>query len=109
MMTSYTNFNADISARIAELGRQPRATRRLVLKHPNRVVFGTDVFPPKIEEYRRYLRFLATDDENFPYSDSNPPGAGRWRISGIDLPDEILTRVTRTNAERLVPSLARPA
>ena len=32
MMTSYTNFNADISARIAELGRQPRATRNGVAR-----------------------------------------------------------------------------
>ena len=109
MMTSYTNFNVDISARVAELGRQPRATRRLVMKHPDRVLFGTDHFPPSADAYRRYLRFLATDDENFPYSGSNPPGSGRWRISGIDLPDDILTIVTRTNAERLVPSLARTA
>jgi len=105
MMTSYTNFHADISARVAELGRQPRATRRLVLKHPDQVVFGTDVFPPKATDYRLYLRFLATDDEYFSYSSRNPPGSGRWRISGIDLPDDVLTRVTRTNAERLVPSL----
>ena len=109
MLTSYTNFNVDISARIAELGRQPRATRRLVMKHPDRVVFGTDVFPPKAADYRRYLRFLASDDENFPYSASNPPGAGRWRISGIHLPDEILARVTLSNAERLVPTLAGKA
>lgn len=109
MMTSYGNFNVDIAARIAELGRQPRATRRLILKHPDRVVFGTDHHPPKAEAYLRYLRFLATDDEHFPYGSSNPPGAGRWRISGIDLPDDILAIVTRTNAERLVPSLVRPA
>ncbi len=105
VLTAYPNFNVDISARIAELGRQPRAARRLVLKHPDRVVLGTDVFPPTASAYRRYLRFLSTDDENFPYSDSNPPGTGRWRISAIDLPADVLTKVTRTNAERIVPSL----
>jgi len=105
VLTAYPNFNVDISARIAELGRQPRAARRLVLKHPDRVVLGTDVFPPTASAYRRYLRFLSTDDENFPYSDSNPPGTGRWRISAIDLPADVLTKVMRTNAERIVPSL----
>lgn len=106
MMTSYANFHVDISARLAELGRQPRATRRLVLRHPDRVLLGTDVFPPGAGDYRLYLRFLATDDEHFPYSDADPPGSGRWRISGIHLPEETLARVIRTNAERLVPSLA---
>jgi predicted TIM-barrel fold metal-dependent hydrolase len=107
MLTNYPNFTVDISARIAELGRQPRATRRLVLKHPDRVLFGTDIFPPKVEDYRRYLRFLSTDDENFPYSGSNPPGTGRWRISGIDLPPDVLTQVVSTNARRILPSLAQ--
>ena len=104
MLTSYPNFNIDISARIAELGRQPRATRRLFLKHPDRVLFGTDILSPRIRDYRRYLRFLSTDDEYFPYSDSNPPGTGRWRISGIHLPDDVLAQVVAGNARRLIPA-----
>ena len=36
MLTAYPNFNIDIAARIAELGRQPRATRQLMLEHPDR-------------------------------------------------------------------------
>jgi predicted TIM-barrel fold metal-dependent hydrolase len=109
MLTAYPNFNVDISARIAELGRQPRATRRLVLKHPDRVLMGTDVFPPRAEDYRRYLRFLSTDDEAFSYSDTNPPETGRWTISGVHLPDEVLAKVLAGNAERLVPALGRTA
>ena len=106
MLTSYANFNVDIAARIAELGRQPRATRRLVMKHPDRVLLGTDESPPDTSCYRRYLRFLSTDDEYFPYSESDPPGTGRWRISAIDLPGNVLAQVIAGNAERLVPSLA---
>jgi predicted TIM-barrel fold metal-dependent hydrolase len=105
MLASYPNFNIDIAARIAELGRQPRATRRLILKHPDRVLFGTDVFPPKADDYWRYLRFLGTDDEYFPYSGSNPPGTGRWTISGIHLPDDVLGQVAGGNARRLLPSI----
>ena len=45
MLTAYPNFHIDVAARIAELGRQPRATRRLMLEHPDRVCFGTDDLP----------------------------------------------------------------
>ncbi|KQU95306.1 amidohydrolase family protein [Devosia sp. Root105] len=106
MLSSYPNFHIDISARIAELGRQPRAARRLLLKHPTRVLMGTDIFPAQASDYRRYLRFLATDDECFPYSDDNPPGTGRWSISALDLPDEVLKLVTAENAVRLIPAFS---
>jgi hypothetical protein len=97
----------DIAARIAELGRQPRATRRLVLTHPDRVLLGTDAFPPRRQDYATYLRFLGTDDEYFPYSDADPPPSGRWRISGVDLPAHQLGQVVGGNARRLLPPLAR--
>ena len=106
VLTAYPNFNIDISARIAELGRQPRATRRLMLKHPKRVLFGTDVFPPQESDYLRYLRFLSTDDEHFPYSEDNPPGVGRWAISGLHLPYDVLTDVLAGNAARILPMTA---
>jgi predicted TIM-barrel fold metal-dependent hydrolase len=106
MLGAYPNFHVDIAARIAELGRQPRAARRLVLRHPTRVLLGTDAFPPRREDYATYLRFLATDDEYFPYSDENPPGSGRWAISGIDLPPAVLAQVLSENARRLLPALA---
>ena len=88
MLALYPNFNVDIAARIAELGRQPRRTKRLIDRHPGRVLLGTDVSPPTAEAYRRYFRFLATDDEYFPYSGQEPGGSGRWRISGLGLDDE---------------------
>lgn len=106
MLSTYPNFNIDISARIAELGRQPRATRRLFMKHPDRVLFGTDIFPPQASDYRRYLRFLATEDEHFPYSGANPPPTGRWMISGVHLPDDVLTKILAGNARRIIPAFA---
>jgi predicted TIM-barrel fold metal-dependent hydrolase len=36
MLDTYPNLNADIAARIAELGRQPRAARALIERHPDR-------------------------------------------------------------------------
>jgi len=105
MFDAYPNFYADIAARVADLGRQPRATRRLIMGHPTRVLFGTDAFPPKHSSYAGYYRFLETDDEYFPYSRANPPGSGRWTISGVYLPEDVLANVYGGNARRIIPAL----
>jgi predicted TIM-barrel fold metal-dependent hydrolase len=105
MLETYANFNVDIAARIAELGRQPRAARKLVSAHPDRVLFGTDDFPPNRETYAIYFRFLETDDEHFPYSPDEVPPQGRWAISGLGLPDDVLRAVYAENARRLAPGI----
>ena len=102
MLSSYPNLYADIAARIPELGRQPRATRELFLNHPDRILFGTDLFPPSPEIYEVHFRFLETADEHFPYDTEDPPPQGRWAIGGLDLPEDILARVYQANAERLL-------
>src|SRR5450830_1464224 len=102
---TYPNLFVDIAARIAELGRQPRRARRLIVRHADRVLFGTDVFPPSLEEYAIHFRFLETEDEHFAYSLDEPPPQGRWRISGLGLPGDVLDLVYAGNAERLIPGL----
>jgi predicted TIM-barrel fold metal-dependent hydrolase len=104
MLDTYPNLTVDVSARMAELGRQPRAARALILRHPDRVLFGTDEFPPDALAYRRWFRFLETADEHFPYSDDpdRPPPQGRWAVSALDLPDDVLERVYRLNARRVL-------
>jgi predicted TIM-barrel fold metal-dependent hydrolase len=107
MLKAYPNLSVDIAARVAELGRQPRATRNLILAHPDRVLFGIDEFPPEAANYAIYFRFLETADEHFPHSTEDVPLMGRWGISGLDLPDEVLRSVYSANAERVVPALTR--
>ncbi|MUN35994.1 amidohydrolase family protein [Actinomadura litoris] len=102
MLAAYPNLNIDIAARIAELGRQPRATRDLILRFPDRVLFGTDEFPPSADLYATHFRFLETLDEHFPHSDDDPPLMGRWRISGLGLPEDVLARVYASNAARVL-------
>ena len=109
MLDSYENFYIDISARIAELGRQPRASRALMLSHPGRVLFGMDAFPVSTELYRLHFRFLETPDENFEHDVSATSLMGRWRISGLDLPDEVLSQIYFKTAAKLIPSLAPTA
>jgi predicted TIM-barrel fold metal-dependent hydrolase len=105
MLDEHQNFHVDISARISELGRQPRAAGRLVERHPGRVLFGTDRFPPDEATYRIHFRFLETEDEHFPYSASPVPRQGRWAISGLGLDAEQLAAVYADNARRLIPRL----
>jgi hypothetical protein len=108
MLDRYPNFYVDIGARIAELGRQPRATRRLVLSHQTRVLFRTAAFQVSKAVYRTYFGFLDTDDEDFAYGQSEPPLTGRWRVSGVELPSDVLIDVYDVNAMRLIPALRAP-
>lgn len=94
------NFFIDISARLGELGRQPYAARRFFIKYADRILFGTDA-GPSLAHYHLYYRFLETDDEYFNYSPTNPPPQGRWRIYGLYLPDDVLTKLYAANAKRL--------
>jgi predicted TIM-barrel fold metal-dependent hydrolase len=105
LLDAAPNFHIDIAGRIAELGRQPRAARGLILRHPDRVLFGTDAFPPGRETYETHFRFLESEDEDFPYGSEPVPRAGRWSISGLGLPGPVLEQVYRENAARLVPAL----
>jgi predicted TIM-barrel fold metal-dependent hydrolase len=103
MLTRYPNFHIDLAGRLAELGRQPRTTRRLILAHPDRVLFGSDAYPPSREAYEVYWRFLETEDECFPYAPGfRVPPQGRWNIAAVALPPDVLAMVYAGNARRLL-------
>ena len=107
----FPNMHVDIAARIGELGRQPRATRRFFDKYQDRILFGTDATPNDVtclqqiycdELYDIYYRFLETEDEYFDYAPAPTPPQGRWKIYGIGLTSEILRKVYYENAVRLL-------
>jgi predicted TIM-barrel fold metal-dependent hydrolase len=97
------NLQIDISARTPELGRQPYSARAFFLKYADRILFGTDLLP-EVEMYRLYFRFLETSDEYFEYP-SHASRQGRWNIYGLFLPEDVLLKVYRENALRLLPRL----
>jgi predicted TIM-barrel fold metal-dependent hydrolase len=107
----FPNMSVDIAARIGELGRQPRTSRKFFERYQDRILFGTDAtphgdeFPQQVfndKLYEIYYRFLETDDEYFDYAPAKVPPQGRWRIYGIDLPESILHKVYNQNAARLL-------
>jgi predicted TIM-barrel fold metal-dependent hydrolase len=105
------NMHVEIGARIGELGRQPRASRRFFEKYQDRILFGTDAVPNGVETpqqifgdplYEIYYRFLETEDEYFDYAPARVPPQGRWRIYGLGLPETILHKVYSENAAKLL-------
>jgi predicted TIM-barrel fold metal-dependent hydrolase len=103
VLDRHPNVVVETGARHAELGRQPRRAREFFLRYQDRILFGTD-FAPEEGMYRNWFRFLETADEHFDYW--NHPGQGRWRISGLDLPRDVLEKVYARNAERVIPASA---
>jgi len=109
-LDAHPNMYVDIAARIGELGRQPRMSRKFFDKYQDRIVFGTDASagagtPQQTfcdALYEIYFRFLETEDEYFDYAPAPVPPQGRWRIYGIGLPEPILRKVYRDNAARLL-------
>jgi predicted TIM-barrel fold metal-dependent hydrolase len=100
LLEKYPNVSVDISARTPELGRQPYTAREFFLRFADRIVFGTDLLP-EISMYRLYYRFLETADEYFEYP-THASRQGRWNIYGLFLPDDVLLKVYRENALRLL-------
>ncbi|HIE18638.1 TPA: amidohydrolase [Candidatus Bathyarchaeota archaeon] len=96
LLDKYDNFYVEFSARITTLGLQPYTARRHFIKYQDRILFGTDGCPDE-SQYRTYFRFLETEDE---YFDGRPWGE---RIYGINLPDDVLEKIYRKNAEKIIP------
>ena len=110
-MDRFPNMTVELGARLGELGRQPRMSRKFFDKYQDRIIFGTDAVPNGAdtpqqifgdELYEIYYRFLETEDEYFDYAPAPIPPQGRWRIYGIGLPDAILKKVYYENAARIL-------
>ena len=116
MLDECPNYYIDTAARVPEIGRKPAETRKVILEHPDRVMFGTDLQigpdmlvlgagPPsghsRKEVDRFFLstwRFFETADRGFAHP---TPIQGSWTIDGIDLPEDVLHKLYHGNAERL--------
>ena len=100
-LDKYPNMYVDIDARISELGRQPYTARKFFLKYQDRIMFGTDTTPNR-EAYRIYYRFLETDDEYFDCSASHHLPGVLEHLRHLPAADEVLEKVYRKNAERIL-------
>lgn len=97
LLDKYPNMYMDISARVAESAHTPRATRDFLIKYQDRVLFGTDN-GMEADMYHKIFRVLETNDEHFYV----PDYGYHWALSGFNLPDEVLYKLYRGNAERIL-------
>ena len=100
LLDEMPNVVVEFGAVIAELGRQPRASKQFFTKYQDRILFGKDSWVP--EEYATYFRVLETDDEYFPY---HKKYHAFWAMYGMGLPDDILKKVYYKNAIRIIPNI----
>jgi len=102
LFDKYPNLYADISARYAETAAIPRFAARFYQKYQDRLVYGTDMrFSTKI--YRLTFRILESEDEHFYAWDNF---SYHWPLYGFGLDDDILRKVYRDNALKIIKGQA---
>src|SRR5690606_10897473 len=108
----FPTADIEMSATFADLGRAPRLWREFLIKYQDRILFGTDGGPSRtIDDFwTPHWRYLETYDEHFYHpaqtrSRGGSPGHGRYNISGVGLPDEVLRKIYYENALRHLPYL----
>lgn len=106
LLDELPNVVIDFSARIDELGRQPYTAHDFFVRYQDRILFGLDM-PVSVEAYRCYYRLLETRDEYFDYPDyiGRFGVYTRWKLYGLNLPDNVLEKVYYRNAERIIPGV----
>jgi predicted TIM-barrel fold metal-dependent hydrolase len=98
MFEAFPNFYADIGARFAEIGPIPRFMQKFFTKYQDRILYGTDTGNDP-EMYRTSFRLLESEDEHiYPVHF----GKYHWPLHGFALPDDILRKIYRENAVRVL-------
>jgi predicted TIM-barrel fold metal-dependent hydrolase len=117
-LDQYPNMNADLAARIPEIGRHdPEKVRKVFTKHQDRIFFATDfqVYdkltlgsggsgpePTDADAglfFSKHWTWLETRERNFAHM---TPIQGDWAISAIALPTNVLRKIYFDNARRLL-------
>lgn len=123
LLDACPNVWIDISARVGEFGRHPaERVRKFFTKHADRIVFATDLGVsdeylmlgsngadvPQMKDvlpfYEAHFHYLEGDQRQIAHPS---PIQGSWRVDAIALPDAILDKLYRGNAERLLAAAER--
>ncbi len=98
LFDQFPNLYADISARFALTAAIPKFMAQFYEKYQDRLLYGTDMGYQKTM-YRVTFRLLETNDEHFYDHDLSNY---LWSFNGFGLNNEILEKVYRKNALRIL-------
>jgi len=101
LFDKYPNLYADISARYAETAPIPRFVRNFYEKYQDRLLYGTDM-GFDLTMYQITFRILESWDEHFYERDQF---GYHWALNGFGLSDEVLQKVYRNNALKVLRQL----
>jgi len=101
LFDKYPNLYADISARYAETAPIPRFVRNFYEKYQDRLLYGTDM-GFDLDMYQITFRILESWDEHFYERDQF---GYHWALNGFGLSDEVLQKVYRNNAVKVLHQL----
>lgn len=118
LLQRHPNVVVDISARVPEIGRHdPKRVREFFITHQDRILFGTDLGlsrqglmlgssgadTPTLEDVKPFFdahyEFLETHTRDLRHP---TPVQGDWSIDGIGLPTQVLRKIYRDNAIRVL-------
>jgi predicted TIM-barrel fold metal-dependent hydrolase len=105
----YPNFAVDASGRIPDLMLEPREkTRAFLLRHQDRILYGTDIVWVGNQPEEMMLRQLEdTYDRDWKYlATGERLNVDGREVQGLELPEPVLRKIYSENALRWVPGLA---
>jgi predicted TIM-barrel fold metal-dependent hydrolase len=106
----YPNFAVDTAARVPDLMIQPREkVRAFLIKYQDRVLYATDLTLTSTDKTDDSLAYWEkTYDRDWTYFATG--GTVRYEgrtIRGLELPEAVLRKLFRANAEKWVPGIVR--
>ena len=104
LLDKHPNLYTDTAARFCQIASTPRRSAAFFEKYQDRILFGSD-FTPQPDRYRDCFRILETEDEHF-YEESRRKV--QWPLYGLGLSDQILKKVYRDNALKILSPAGRP-
>jgi len=127
LLSTFPNVWIDTAARVPELGRHPAdQVRAFFIKHQDRILFGSDLISssngmqlgsvwhvpgerPGIDDALRFYEAHWAYFETGAKQIAHPtPIQGAWKVDAIKLPEGVLRKLYRSNAEDLIFRPLRP-
>lgn len=114
LLDRYDNYVIDTSATkwiVREVARRPDAVRDFLIRNQDRVLFGSDIVVGKKHGFDHYAsrywaqQMMWESDYRGESPIEDPDADDPPRLAGLDLPDEVLIKMYRTNAQRVLGAI----